>query len=165
MLQNPEVKKKAKYQPRSLVASDVSPGRSTRGFGVSTFTTVGIVSVLKGGSVFTETRLCGLLCFGVNPKQCSLKSRRPSPRAGNVNCRHGDESHLRGMAGTIYLVTCRPVICRQSRGIPGSKLVALRGETVVPGTNEVGSYLAHVAAFNGRSCAHQVSPGMDLCAT
>src|SRR5208282_5491377 len=44
---------------------------------------------------------------------------------------------------------------------PG-KLVALRREAIVPGTNEVGNSLAHVAASKGGSCAHQVSPGMDL---
>src|SRR5271169_683001 len=43
-----------------------------------------------------------------------------------------------------------------------SEPIALRGEAVVPGTNEVGRDLAHVAAFQRGSFTHQVSPGVDL---
>jgi hypothetical protein len=57
MLQNPEVKKKMKYQLRPLPAVAVSPrlglaqARSGRIFMDGSFAAVGIVSVLTGNSI------------------------------------------------------------------------------------------------------------------
>src|SRR5580658_7351902 len=59
MLQNPEMKKKAKYQYQlePLLAAAVSPGRSVHAFGERTATAGGRVSVLIGDSVYATQRM------------------------------------------------------------------------------------------------------------
>jgi hypothetical protein len=55
MLQNPEMKKKAKYQLQPLVATAASSGRSVPGSGEKTSIVVGIVSVLTDYSFSVRT--------------------------------------------------------------------------------------------------------------
>src|SRR5580692_11632925 len=94
MLQNPEMRKKAKYQFRPLVADPASSVRPASGSGRETSMMVGIVSVLTGYSL----GMGKLEPFGRSAAWYTRRNTGSSLAASyrlqaKTTCCHGNESH------------------------------------------------------------------------
>jgi len=93
MLQNPERKKKQKYQPKPLLVAAVVSGVWVRGFGGTT-ARAGIVPVLTNYSLASGSSNHSLYWASQrSPTPCSLSLADRGRLQAEVTYHHGNESH------------------------------------------------------------------------